>query len=193
MAVCLVGAVPWMRGLLLTIAQFLGVIIAAAAVKAAFPGDLKVQTALSSSTTVVQGFLIEMLLTFQLVITLFMLAVEKHAATFIAPVSLLSTLLFLKLEMVQQVGIGLSLFISELSDVHFTGGSLNPARSVAPDLVLANFAPHHWVYWAGPYAGAVLAAGLYKLLKSLDFEMANPGQDASTADEADNQEGGVRI
>lgn len=134
-----------------------------------------------------------MLLTFQLVITMFMLAVEKHAATFIAPVSSLPELIFLKLTMASQVGIGLSLFISEPSGVHFTGGSLNPARSFAPDLVLASFAKHHWVYWAGPYSGAVLAAGLYKLLKSLEFEMANPGQDASTADEANNQEGGVRI
>ena len=39
-----------------------------------------------------------MLLTFQLVFTIFMLAAEKHKSTFLAP-----------------VGIGLSLFISELT------------------------------------------------------------------------------
>lgn len=89
-AMCLVGALPWMRGLLLTIAQILGAIIAAAVVKAVFPGDLTVQTALSSGTSVVEGFLIEMFLTFQLVITILMLAAEKHAATFIAPVSKVS-------------------------------------------------------------------------------------------------------
>jgi aquaporin rerated protein, other eukaryote len=84
---CLVGALPWIRGVLLTIAQILGALIAAAVVQAVFPGKLKVQTALSSETSVVQGFLIETFLTFQLVITILMLAAEKHAATFIAPVS----------------------------------------------------------------------------------------------------------
>lgn len=87
-AMCLVGALPWMRGLLLTIAQVLGAVIAAAVVKVVFPGTLNVQTALSASTSVFEGFLIEMFLTFQLVITILMLAAEKHAATFIAPVSL---------------------------------------------------------------------------------------------------------
>lgn len=87
----------------------------------------------------------------------------------------------------------MSLFISELSGVHFTGGSLNPARSFAPDLVLMNFASHHWLYWAGPYAGALLAAALYKLLKTLEFEKANPGQDASTVEGGNSDEGHVRI
>lgn len=41
----------------------------------------------------------------------FMLAVEKHKATFMAP-----------------IGIGLALFVAELAGVFFTGGSLNPAR-----------------------------------------------------------------
>ena len=50
---------------------------------------------------------IEMFLTAQLVITIFLLAAEKHKGTFLAP-----------------VGIGLSLFIAELSGVYFTGGKL---------------------------------------------------------------------
>lgn len=45
---------------------------------------------------------IEMFLTAQLVFTIFMLAAEKHKGTFIAP-----------------IGIGLSLFIAELSGVFF--------------------------------------------------------------------------
>jgi len=48
-----------------------------------------------------------MFLTAQLVITIFLLAAEKHKGTFLAP-----------------VGIGLSLFIAELSGVYFTGGKL---------------------------------------------------------------------
>lgn len=48
---------------------------------------------------------IEMFLTAELVFTIFMLAAEKHKGTFLAP-----------------VGIGLALFIAELSGVFFTGG-----------------------------------------------------------------------
>jgi aquaporin related protein len=46
-----------------------------------------------------------MFLTAELVFTIFMLAAEKHKATFIAP-----------------IGIGLALFVAELSGVYFTGG-----------------------------------------------------------------------
>jgi len=104
---CLVGAVPWIRGSLIFIAQLLGGIAAAGIFDVLFPGGLLVRTTLDSGTSVVQGLFIEMFLTAQLVFTIFMLAAEKHKATFIAP-----------------VGIGLSLFIAELSGV-----SLHPQNS----------------------------------------------------------------
>jgi len=138
-----------------------------------FPGDLNVGTALHPHVSVGQGVVIEMLLTGQLVFTVFMLAAEKHAATFIAP-----------------VGIGLSGFIAELigkfhisvshqrpyltfvAGVFFTGGSLNPARSLAPAIVTRDFPTYHWIYWVGPLAGSFLAVLLYKLIKALEYETA---------------------
>jgi aquaporin rerated protein, other eukaryote len=108
----------------------------------------------------VQGFFIEMMLTFQLVLTIYLLAVEKHRATFLAP-----------------LGIGLSLFTAELAGVYYTGGSLNPARSFGPCVANREFPLQHWIYWAGPVCGAILAAGFYKLLKVLRYESCNPGQD----------------
>jgi predicted outer membrane lipoprotein len=113
-----------------------------------------------------------MFLTAQLVITIFMLAAEKHAATFIAP-----------------VGIGLSLFIAELMGVYYTGGSLNPARSFGPCVVLRKFAGYHWIYWreflnltycnptncvsVGPILGALLASAFYMFIKALEYESVN--------------------
>ena len=79
--------------------------------------------------------------------------------------------------------------------VYYTAGSLNPARSLAPDVVLHKFDHYHWVresgpfdtkpclcetsqiYWLGPILGAVLASGFYWLMKKLEYETANPGQD----------------
>jgi aquaporin related protein len=83
---CLIGALPWFRGVLLFLSQILGGIVASALVECMFPGALNVQTTLGGETSVVQGLFIEMFLTAQLVFTIFMLAAEKHKATFIAPV-----------------------------------------------------------------------------------------------------------
>lgn len=33
------------------------------------------------------------------------------------------------------------------------------------------------IYWIGPLLGALLASGFYKLMKGLEYETANPGQD----------------
>ncbi|KAL8867982.1 MAG: hypothetical protein Q9174_005298 [Haloplaca sp. 1 TL-2023] len=157
---CLIGALTWVRGGLLIISQILGAMTSAAVVSALFPGPLNVQTALSPGTSIAQGLFIEMFLTFQLVFTIFMLAAEKHKGTYIAP-----------------VGIGLSLFIAELTGVYYTGGSLNPARSFGPSVVLHSFEGYHWIYWLGPILGALLAAAFYKFIKMLEYETANPGQD----------------
>ncbi len=43
----------------------------------------------------------------------------------------------------------------------FTGPSLNPARSLAP-AVLIMFWQNQWIYWLGPPLGAVLATLLYR-------------------------------
>ena len=68
---CLIGAVPWFRGALLVLVQILGGITAAAMVACMFPGRLNVQTELGGGTTVVQGLFIEMMLTGELVFTIF--------------------------------------------------------------------------------------------------------------------------
>lgn len=94
----LIEAISVVRGILLFIAQLVGAIVAAYVVQALFTGTLNVSTTLSSTTTIVQGVIIAMLLTTQLVFTIFMLAAEKHVGNFIAP-----------------IGIGLSLFIAELT------------------------------------------------------------------------------
>lgn len=156
----LVGATSYLRGALIIVAQILAAISAAAVIEALLPGPLAVRTSLSGGTTPVQGLFIEMFLTAQLVFTIFMLATEKHQATFIAP-----------------IGIGLSLFIAELLGVYYTGGSVNPARSFGPCVVVRDFYSYHWIYWVGPVLGASLAAAFYMFVKSLEYETVNLEQD----------------
>jgi hypothetical protein len=81
-----------------------------------------VRTTLGGGTSIAQGLFIEMFLTSLLMLAILFLAAEKHKATFIAP-----------------IGIGLALFVAELLGVYYTGGSLNPARSFGPAVVLRTF------------------------------------------------------
>jgi aquaporin rerated protein, other eukaryote len=103
---CLIGAISILRVVLLFVAQMLGAITAAAIVSALTYGTLDVSTTLNGRTSIAQGTILEMLLTLQLVFAIFMLAAEKHSGNFIAP-----------------VGIGLSLFIAEMT------GPLPPPHS----------------------------------------------------------------
>jgi len=160
LGMALIGAIGWIRAILVFISQILGSMAAAGVVLATFPGPMNVSTTLGGGTSVVQGLFIEMFLTAQLVITIFLLAAEKHKGTFLAP-----------------VGIGLSLFIAELSGVYFTGGSLNPARSFGPCVVLLQFPGYHWIYWLGPFMGSLLAVLFYRVIKVLEYETAAPGND----------------
>ncbi|KAI9655713.1 MAG: hypothetical protein M1821_005148 [Bathelium mastoideum] len=165
LGMALIGAVGWLRGGLVFLAQLLGALCAAAVVSALFPGPLNVKTTLGGGTSIARGLFIEMFLTALLVFTIFMLAAEKHKGTFIAP-----------------VGIGCALFICELAGVFFTGGSLNPARSFAPCVAVRSFEGYHWIYWIGPMLGSLLAVAFYKFVKVLEYETANPGQDMNAAE-----------
>jgi len=171
LGLALVGVVTPVRAVLVTASQIVGGIAAAAVVQGLTPGRLNVNTKLLDTDNDVvgmdlaRGVFMEMFMTFQLVFTVFMLAAEKHRATFIAP-----------------VGIGLSLFIAELMSVYYTGGSLNPARSFGPS-VIQGFNSDHWVYWVGPLLGSLLASGFYALAKAIKYETVNPNADGPADDE----------
>lgn len=66
-----------------------------------------------------------------------------------------------------------------MTGVFFTGGSLNPARSFGPAVIDSSFVHYHWIYWLGPTLGSIVAAGFYKFIKILEYETANPDQDAA--------------
>ncbi|KAL4787106.1 hypothetical protein BJX76DRAFT_345781 [Aspergillus varians] len=160
LALCLVGGMPAVRGLSVFIAQLVGGIAAAGVVSALFPGDLNVTTRLGGGASISQGLFIEMFLTAQLVFVIIMLAVVKHKSTFLAPVA-----------------IGLAFFVTEMIGDYYTGGSLNPARSLGPDVINRSFPGYHWIYWVGPLLGSLLACGFYYFLRIFSYESVNPGQD----------------
>ncbi|GAA5910421.1 uncharacterized protein JCM6883_003000 [Sporobolomyces salmoneus] len=159
------GAISPTRAAILTVVQIAGGITGAAIIQAILPGTLNCRTTLTAGMSVARGLFLEMFLTSMLMLAILLLAAEKSKATFLAP-----------------IGIGLALFIAELLGVYYTGGSLNPARSFGPDVVLHSFASYHWIYWLGPLMGSTLAAGFYRFIKWLEFEtVLGPEDDDNSA------------
>nr|QKE23199.1 aquaporin 14 [Rhincodon typus] len=91
-----------------------------------------------------QALAMEIFATFQLVFTIF--AVDDHRHREVGEPGSLA--------------IALSLTAGILAG-KFSGGSLNPARSLGP-AIITGFWEHHWVYWIGPILGAVLGGISYE-------------------------------
>ena len=63
------------------------------------------------------------------------------------------------------LAIGLTLVLVHLVCIHYTGTSVNPARSVGPALLAGGQALCDlWIFIVAPLAGAALAAGVWKVL-----------------------------
>lgn len=65
------------------------------------------------------------------------------------------------------LAIGLTLVLVHLVCIRYTGTSVNPARSIGPALFEGGVALQQlWIFIVGPFAGALLAAGIWKVLSS---------------------------
>ena len=130
------------------IAQFLGAIVAGLALNyligSTAPG--LGATVLTDGIDPIQGLVIEVILTFLLVNTIFNTAISGKAGN-LAPVA-----------------VGLTLTALILMGAPLTGASLNPARTLGPAIAGGNFADL-WLYFVGPIVGGILAAALYNGLR----------------------------
>ena len=126
------------------IAQLLGGIVGAFALMWVLGGTETGlgMTTLSFNTSAVQGLVLEIILTFFLVNTIFNTAVSGKAGN-LAPVA-----------------IGMTLTFCILMGGPLTGASLNPARTLGPALAMGNLGDI-WLYILGPVIGGSLAALLY--------------------------------
>ncbi len=104
-----------------------------------------------------KGILIEAILTFFLVFTVFGTAIDDRG-----PFGKTAGLT-----------IGLVLTFDILAGGPLTGASMNPARTFGPGLVSGTWTDW-WVYWVGPIAGAIIAAVVYWVVFLRDREPASP-------------------
>ncbi|EGG08399.1 uncharacterized protein MELLADRAFT_71469 [Melampsora larici-populina 98AG31] len=159
LALMLIGVITPTRFVLYAIAQLTGAIVACAVLAGLLPGQLAVTPALGAGTSLGQGLFIECFTTCGLVLSVLFLAVEKHRATFLAP-----------------VGIGIALFAGHMFAVIYTGAAMNTARAFGP-AVITGFSSDHWVYWLGPSLGSVVAVIVYTIMKRFRYWKLNEGQD----------------
>ncbi len=97
---------------------------------------------------------LEMIFTFFLVTTIFLVAVHKKAPAGIHGIS-----------------IGGMVFLLHLVGVPLTGASMNPARTLGP-AIASGFWEFHWIYWVGPIIGGIIAGLImnYVFVKQAETE-----------------------
>ncbi len=144
------------------ISEFVGGIVGVAAIAGVAHGSTGLWNAAQLSALASQGysgngspytvamgsvFLLEIVMTFFLVIVVLMATREGASAKNLAP-----------------VGIALTLAMTNLVAIPIDGASVNPARSLAPALLSYGFAGDHWAlqqYWlflVAPLVGGLVAA-----------------------------------
>ena len=132
--------------------QFLGATAAAALLRWFFSENVRQLTnlgapALGGGIDAWQGVVIELILTFFLVWVIFATAVDP-GGTFKA---------------VAGLAIGLTITLDVFMGGPLTGAAMNPARAFGPELLSRHW-DDAWVWYLGPFAGAVIAALAYDWL-----------------------------
>ena len=146
---------PWRRAPLYILAQVVGGVLACLFLWALFgrAGHLGA-TVPGPRVGDVRAMLVEAVLTFGLVTTILGTA---SGAQNVGPLSAIAVAGYIALA---------GLWSSPLS-----GASMNPVRSLAPDVALWNF-DHYWVYLVGPTAGMLVAVGLAYILRGRGADVA---------------------
>jgi MIP family channel proteins len=132
------------------IAQFAGAIGAAALLRWVFADDTEASLGAPVLNPGIQpeaGLLIEAILTFFLVWVVFATMADPRG-TF---------------KSIAGLAIGFTITLDVLMGGTLTGAAMNPARALGPELI-SNTWDDFWIWYIGPFAGAVIAAVAYELL-----------------------------
>ena len=127
--------------------QFTGAFLASFALRLLFPTDDLLGTTLPAGTAL-QSFVLELLLTFFLMLVIIQVATGPKEQGLFAGIA-----------------IGSVILLEAMFAGPICGASMNPARSLAPAIV-SGHTESLWVYLSAPIAGAALAIPIWKYLNA---------------------------
>lgn len=130
------------------IAQLLGAIIASLLLRLVTNGMRPVGFHVTPGVGQVPGLIMEMVMTFGLVYTVYATAIDPKRGS---------------LGIIAPLAIGFIVGANILVGGPFDGASMNPARAFGPALVGWRW-NNHWIYWLGPFVGGGLAALIYEYM-----------------------------
>jgi MIP family channel proteins len=136
-------------GALYIVGQIVGGVLACLALLAAVPGfstsPARLAPVPAAGVDFFPALVMEIVLTFFLVLAVFGTAVDNRAAK------------------IGGFGIGLTVFVDILVGGPVSGGVMNPARAFSPYLVFGTYDANILIYWIGPIVGGVIASLLYTI------------------------------
>jgi len=129
------------------VSQIAGATLAGLALKVLFPDALNTlylgTSMLAPGVTATRGILMEFIITFLLVFTVYGTLVDRRASAGFAGIA-----------------IGLVVLFGSLIGGTISGGAANPARVFGTAIASGQFT-HHYVWWIGPILGGVVAGFVY--------------------------------
>ena len=134
------------------LAQILGAIAASSLLLIIFGKVANLGATLPLNNNWQQSFVLEIILTFILMLVIFGAAVDPRSHQSFAGLA-----------------IGLTVGLEAACMGPITGASMNPARSFGPAL-LSGIWQHQWLYWIAPIIGAQLAMWVYRLLSNTGLD-----------------------
>jgi MIP family channel proteins len=161
LSVWVAGKIETARAVVYIVAQLVGAIAGAGLLRWVMPEDAWKAANLGATTisgiSSGRAILLEAILTFFLVLTIFAVAIDDRGV----------------FKSLAGLPIGLVLGFDILVGGPLTGASMNPARSFGPALVGGTWTDF-WVYVIGPVVGGLLAASLYTFVFLRSREVVAP-------------------
>ncbi|XP_050377599.1 probable aquaporin TIP3-2 [Argentina anserina] len=142
------GRISVVRAFYYWVAQLLGAIVASLLLRLVTNNMRTVGFNVAPGVGEVHGLILEIVMTFGLVYTVYATAIDpkKGSLGTIAPLA-----------------IGFIVGANILVGGPFDGASMNPARAFGPALVGWRW-KNHWIYWLGPFIGGGLAGLIYEYM-----------------------------
>ena len=128
--------------------QCLGAIAASAILRLTFGNVANLGATLPLNDNWSQGFILETILTFILMLVILGTGLDRRAYNSFAGTA-----------------IGLTVGLDAAAMGPITGASMNPARSLGPALISGVW-NYHWLYWLAPILGAQLAVLVYRQMST---------------------------